>query len=144
MLKKFEVSTLILRVVLGVTFFIHGLVKFQGGIENIVGWFDSIGLPGSMAYGVALLEMIGGILLIVGLGSRIVSALLVLLMLGATVKVKLAGGFLGNGQGAGYELDLALAAMALFIAINGSKMFALDSLIFKKDNNETVSEKKAA
>jgi putative oxidoreductase len=139
MMKKFEVSTLILRLVLGVTFFIHGLVKFQGGIENIVGWFDSIGLPGVLAYGVAGLEMVGGIALVVGLGSRIVSALFVLLMLGATVKVKLAGGFLGNGQGAGWELDLALLAMALFIVINDSKMFSLDKVIFKGQKNETHS-----
>ena len=48
MMKKIEVSTLILRLVLGVTFFVHGLVKFQGGIENIVGWFDAIGLPGGL------------------------------------------------------------------------------------------------
>ena len=138
-MKKFEVSTLILRLVLGVTFFIHGLVKFQGGIENIVGWFDSIGLPGVLAYGVAGLEMVGGIALVVGLGSRIVSALFVLLMLGATVKVKLAGGFLGNGQGAGWELDLALLVMALFIAINDSKMFALDRVLFKGQKNEAQS-----
>ncbi|WHX98307.1 DoxX family protein [Neobacillus sp. DY30] len=138
-MKKIEVSTFVLRLVLGVTFFIHGLVKFQGGIENIVGWFDSIGLPGVLAYGVALLEMVGGLALIVGLGSRIVSALFVLLMLGAIVKAKLAGGFLGNGQGAGWELDLALLAIALFIAINDSKMFALDKVFFKGQNNQTQS-----
>ncbi|WP_066304746.1 DoxX family protein [Bacillus sp. FJAT-29814] len=142
-MKKIEASTLILRLVLGVTFFVHGLVKFQGGIENIVGWFDSIGLPGFLAYAVALLELVGGIALIVGFGSRVVSALFVLLMLGATFSAKLAGGFLGNGQGAGYELDLALAAMALVIAITGSKMFALDSLFFKKDKNESHVKKAA-
>ena len=139
MMKKFEASTLILRLVLGVTFFVHGLVKFQGGIENIVGWFDSIGLPGVLAYVVALLEMVGGIALIVGLGSRIVSALLVLLMLGAIVKGKLAVGFLGNGQGAGWELDLALLVMALFIVINDSKMFALDKVLFKGQKNTPQS-----
>jgi len=139
MMKKIEVSTLILRLVLGATFFIHGLVKFQGGIENIVGWFDSIGLPGVLAYGVAVIEMVGGLALILGLGSRIVSSLFVVLMLGATVKVKLAGGFLGNGQGAGWELDLALLVMALFIAINDSKMFALDKVLFKGQKNEAQS-----
>jgi putative oxidoreductase len=138
-MKKIEVSTLILRLVLGATFFIHGLVKFQGGIENTVGWFDSIGLPGVLAYGVAVVEMVGGLALIIGLGSRIVSGLFVVLMLGATVKVKLAGGFLGNGQGAGWELDLALLVMALFIAINDSKMFALDKVLFKGQKNEAQS-----
>jgi putative oxidoreductase len=139
MMKKIEVGTLILRLVLGVTFFVHGLVKFQGGIENIVGWFDAIGLPGGLAYAVALLEIVGGLALVVGLGSRIVSALFVLLMVGATVKGKLAIGFLGDGQGAGWELDLALLVMALFIAINDSKMFALDKVLFKGTKNQTQS-----
>ena len=139
MLKKFEASTLILRVILGITFFVHGVVKFQGGIENIAGWFGAIGLPGFLAYVVASIEVVGGIALILGLGSRVVAALLALLMIGATLKVKLAVGFLGNGEMAGYELDLALLAMAVFIAINGSKMFALDQVIFKGQKTDTKS-----
>ena len=85
-----------------------------------------------------LIELVGGILLIIGLGSRVVSAILAVLMIGATLKVKLAVGFLGNGQMAGYELDLAFLAMAVFIVINGSKLFAVDQLVFKKQ--ATVSE----
>ncbi|KAA9014514.1 DoxX family protein [Niallia endozanthoxylica] len=135
-MKNVEAGALILRVVLGITFFVHGLVKFQGGIENTVGWFASIGLPGGLAYAVAIVELVGGLALIIGLGSRVVSALLALLMIGATLKVKLAMGFLGNGQGAGYELDLALLAMAVFIVINGSKLLAVDQLFGKK--KETV------
>ncbi|WP_339146804.1 MULTISPECIES: DoxX family protein [unclassified Sutcliffiella] len=131
MINKYEIGTLILRVVLGLTFFVHGLAKFQGGIENTVGWFDSIGLPGFFAYGVALLEIIGGIALVLGLFSRVVSGLIALLMVGAILKVKFAVGFLGNGQMAGYELDLAFLAMALFIVMNGSKAFALDQVILK-------------
>jgi putative oxidoreductase len=137
MLKKYEISTLILRVVLGITFLIHGYVKFQGGIENTVGWFASIGLPGVLAYGVAVVELVGGILLIIGLGSRIVSALYVLLMAGAIFTAKLSVGFIGV-QGAGYELDLAFLAMALVIAINGSKLYAVDQIVFKQ--KETVAE----
>lgn len=131
MTNKYELSTLLLRVVLGITFFVHGLVKFQGGIENTVGWFDSIGIPGFMAYVVALIELVGGVALIIGFGTKIVSALLAIVMLGATLKVKLAVGFLGNGQMAGYELDLALLVMAVFLAVNGSKMLSLDQVVFK-------------
>lgn len=136
MLGKNEIGALILRVTLGILFFIHGLVKFQGGIENIVGWFESIGLPGFMAYGVALVELIGGIALIIGLGTRLVSALLALLMIGATLKVKLSVGLLGNGQTAGYELDLAFLAMAVYLVINGSRALSVSQLIFQKDSNE--------
>jgi putative oxidoreductase len=132
MLLKNEVGALILRVVLGITFFIHGFVKFQGGIENQVGWFSSIGLPGFLAYVVAIIELVGGFALFIGLGTKVISALLAILMIGATVKVKLSLGFLGNGQMAGYELDLALLAMAAYLAINGSKLISMNQLISQK------------
>lgn len=131
MASKYEWSALILRVVLGIAFFVHGLTKFQGGIENITGWFESIGLPGFLAYGVAFLETVGGIALIVGLGTKVISTLFALLMAGAILKVKLAAGFLGDGQSAGYELDLAFLAMAVSLAITGSKFCSLDRVIFK-------------
>ena len=57
-------------------------------------------------------------------------------MIGATVKVKLSLGFLGNGQMAGYELDLALLAMAAYLAINGSKLLSMNQLITQKDSKD--------
>ncbi|KIL74506.1 DoxX family protein [Bacillus badius] len=123
--RKYEWSALILRVVLGVSFFVHGLAKFQGGLENSAGWFDSIGLPGFLAYGVAFLEAAGGIALVIGLGTKVLSTLFALLMIGAMVKVKLAAGFLGDGQSAGYELDLAFLAMAVSLVLTGSKLYSV-------------------
>ncbi|OCA85094.1 DoxX family protein [Pseudobacillus wudalianchiensis] len=141
MTNKYEWSALILRVVLGIAFFVHGLAKFQGGIENIVGWFESIGLPGFLAYGVALIETAGGIALILGLGTKMVSALLALIMIGAILKVKLAAGFLGNGQSAGYELDLAFLAMAVSLAVTGSKLYSLGHVIFRgREYNDDASK----
>jgi putative oxidoreductase len=119
MLKN-DFGALLLRVTLGIIFFVHGIVKFQSGIENIAGWFRSIGLPGFMAYAVALLETIGGIALIIGLGTRIVSALFGILMIGAIIKVKLAVGFLGNGQMAGWEFDLALLVISIYLSIGSN------------------------
>jgi len=136
MVLKHEIGALILRVVLGITFFIHGYVKFQGGIENQAAWFSSIGLPGFLAYVVAIIELVGGFALIIGLGTKIISALIAILMIGATVKVKLSLGFLGNGQMAGYELDVVLLAMAVFLAINGSKLWSVDQLIFQRDSKD--------
>lgn len=132
---KTELGALILRVTLGALFFIHGFVKFQGGIENSVSWFNSLGLPGFMAYGVALLEIIGGVTLIIGLGTRIVSALFVLQMIGAILTVKLSVGLLGNGQMPGYELDLGYMVMALYLTINGSNLLSMGQLIFQRKSN---------
>lgn len=127
-MNKHEIGALLLRVVLGVTFFVHGLDKLQGGIENTAGWFASMGLPGILAYVVTGIELIGGVALIVGFGTKIVSALLALIMVVAIVKVKIAAGFMG-----GYELDIVLLAIAVFLSITGSSMFSLDSKIPTKD-----------
>ncbi|MBD2863285.1 DoxX family protein [Paenibacillus oceani] len=124
--RNIEIGLLITRLVLGIIFLVHGIVKFRDGIGNISGWFDSIGIPGFAAYIVAIIELVGGLALIVGFGTRIVSILLAIVMAGAIFKVKLAAGFLGNGQVAGYELDLALLAIALLLALSGSRLLALD------------------
>lgn len=135
MMIKNEIGALILRLTLGALFLIHGIVKFQGGIENIVGWFESIGLQEFMAYGVALVEIIGGFALIIGLATRLVSALFALLMIGATLKVKLAVGLLGNGQMTGYELDLAFLAIAVYLVMNGSKLLSINQLFTQENPN---------
>ncbi|MED4731040.1 DoxX family protein [Aneurinibacillus migulanus] len=132
MTKQSEIGILILRLVIGITFLIHGLDKFQSGIGNIAGWFESIGLPGFLAYIVATIETVGGIAVILGLGTRIVSFLFILVLAGAIITVKSAVGFTGNGQMAGYELDLALLAIAVHLAINGSSLYSVDALLRKK------------
>lgn len=133
MLRKNEVITTILRVFLGATFLIHGLTKFQGGIENTVGFFESLGLPGFTAYMVALIELIGGIAIVLGVGTRIISILFAIVLAVAIVKVKLAVGFLGNGQMAGYELDLALMAISIYLATTNKSFLALDNVLFRSE-----------
>ncbi|WP_078411547.1 DoxX family protein [Priestia abyssalis] len=133
---KYEGSSLLLRLILGITFFLHGLSKFQGGINNAAGWFDSIGIPGFLAYVVAIIELAGGIAMILGLGTRIVAVLFAIVMLGAIFTVKLSAGFMGNGQAAGYELDLVLLAVSIYFAVNGSRLWSFDSVLRKKTEDE--------
>ncbi|MFB6367775.1 DoxX family protein, partial [Paenibacillus elgii] len=115
------------RIVLGVIFLLHGLQKFQTGIEKAAGFFQSIGLPGFLAYAVGGIELIGGICMILGLGVRVVGALFAIIMLGAILTVKLSQGFIG-----GYEFDLALFAMSLLLLISGNRVLAVDSLFRKR------------
>jgi putative oxidoreductase len=139
--NKHDFGGLVLRITLGVIFLVHGIVKFQSGIDNIAGWFSSIGLPGFMAYGVALLEVVGGIALIIGLGTRLFSVLFALLIVGAIVKVKLAAGFLGNGEVAGWEFDLALLAMSIYLVLSEQQSLSVDRWIKARaviDTNKSV------
>ncbi|MBP1916579.1 putative membrane protein YphA (DoxX/SURF4 family) [Lederbergia galactosidilyticus] len=132
---KQEIGKVILRVVFGLTFFIHGLSKFQDGISNTVGYFDSLGIPGFLAYVVATIELIGGIALIFGIGTRIISLLFALIMIGAIFTAKLSLGFLGNGQMAGYELDLLLLAISFFFIFADKSVLSLDQKLFNSTNN---------
>lgn len=134
MIKKEELGLVVLRGFLGVTFLIHGFTKFQGGISNIVGFFESLGLPGFMAYVVALIELVGGIAMLLGFGTRIVAALFALILAVATIQVKFAVGFLGDGQMAGYELELALLVVSVYLALKSKSVWAIDNMIFRSKN----------
>ncbi|HAQ07982.1 MAG TPA: DoxX family protein [Bacillus bacterium] len=134
MINRHEAAATILRLVLGATFLVHGAAKFQGGIENTAGFFESLGFPGFSAYIVALVELVGGLAMLLGVGTRVISILFAIVLAVAVIKVKLAGGFLGNGQMAGYELDLALLAISIFLAITNKSLFALDNVIFQSKN----------
>lgn len=128
--KLSYIGLLIIRVALGVTFLVHGIQKFTGGIGNISGWFESIHLPGIAAYLVAIVELLGGIAMILGLGTRVIGALFSIVMLVAIFKVKLALGFTGTNGSAGYEIDFALLSMSAAMALIGSPAYSIDRLFF--------------
>ena len=69
-----------------------------------------------LAYGVATVELVGGLLLILGLGVRYIGLLFALVMVGAIVKVKWSAGLLGDGK-IGFELELALLAMGAYLFV---------------------------
>jgi putative oxidoreductase len=129
---KLTVVSTIMRVVLGILFLAHGISKFQMGMAGVSGWFQSVGIPGFLAYIVSPIELVGGILLIVGLFTRYVSILLILVLLGAVFTVKLSAGLMGNGQMAGYELDLSFMLVALYLAVSNNTGFSLDQLLFRR------------
>lgn len=130
-MNKNEIGKFILRIVLGFIFFIHGLSKFQGGISNTAGFFDSLGIPGFMAYMVAMIELVGGIAVILGIGTKIVSVLFAIILLGAIFTAKLPAGLLGNGQMAGYELDLILLAASIYFVLAKESALSLENKFFQ-------------
>jgi putative oxidoreductase len=127
---KNEVGGLILRLVLGGVFLLHGLVKFREGISETITRFDGYGIPYAevVGFGVAGIELLGGFFLIIGFSTRFVSALLVGVMAGAIIFVKFEEGFLN-----GFEFNVALIGMALYLLIAGSNLLSLDQLFAEKE-----------
>lgn len=130
-MTKTAFVSIIMRVVLGIIFIFHGVDKFQG-ISNVEAWFSSIGIPGVLAYVVAAIELIGGILLILGLFTRYVAGLFVIILIGAIITAKLSAGLLGNGQMAGYELDLGFILVSLYLVVADRSPFSVDRFIMSK------------
>lgn len=66
-----------LRIVVGVTFLLHGLDKL-GDVSGTEQFFASLAIPapGLLALFVAVAETVGGLLLIAGLATRLASAAL--------------------------------------------------------------------
>ncbi|MFC0862807.1 DoxX family protein [Sphaerimonospora cavernae] len=123
------IALLIGRVGIGVIFLMHGWQKFTTmGLSGTTAFFEQIGvpLPGLAAPAIAVLEVAGGLALILGAVLPVVGTLLALNMLGAIVFVHGANGF-SVGEG-GYEYVLALAVAALAIGFSGGGTLALDTL----------------
>ena len=120
-----DIALLILRVVMGAVFIVHGWPKIKDLHANAKG-FDKMGFRPGILWGtiVAFLEFFGGITLIAGFLTQVVGLLLAVQMLVAAVwKIKNKQRFAG-----GYELDIALLAMGLILATSGAGAFALDNL----------------
>lgn len=114
-----------LRLAVGVIFIVHGTGKFGPGF---VGFLSNIGLPPEMQIPIALAETVSGILLIIGVLSRISSSLLSIIMLGAIFHVKGAASLTGER---GFEIDLLLLAASLTIITMGPGRISISHLAKK-------------
>src|SRR5215210_4432780 len=124
-------APLVVRVIVGVIMFAHGLQKLtQMGPGNFGGQMLAglgVPLPELMGYVVTFVELVGGILLIVGLFSRIAALSLTIDLVVAILLVKLNVGLIApQGSGAGAELDLALIAGLLVVLLAGPGKLSVD------------------
>lgn len=130
---------LVLRLTLGLIIFPHGAQKLLGwfggfGFSGTMGYFTgTVKLPWLIAFLVILVEFFGSLCLLAGLGGRIWSVALVILMLGIIFTAHVKHGFfmnwIGNQAGEGYEYHLLVIGMSIALLLNGSGKFSLDGII---------------
>ena len=124
-----ELGLTILRVVVGLTFLLHGWQKlFAMGLPGVAGFFGQLGLPAPAlaATLVSFLELIGGAALIIGLFTGWLAIALAVDMLVATLLVHLPNGFFAP---MGVELTLMLLAGLVTLVLASPGVFAVDRLI---------------
>ena len=123
--KLHDVVNMGLRAAVGVIFIVHGSGKFNPGF---LGFMEMLGLPPEMQIPIALAETVPGILLLIGVFTRLSASLLSIVMLGAIVYVKQAGNLTGER---GFELDLILLAACLVVMIAGPGRISISHVIKK-------------
>jgi putative oxidoreductase len=125
--KYHDLAILLLRIGVGVIFIVAGWSKLTG-IEGTQGFFENSGipLPGIMAWVVAIIEFVGGIMVLTGTYIRIPALLLACVMIGALIFTKLDATF------GAMRLDtmLLLTSLALFIFDSGK--YSVDNKIKNK------------
>ena len=123
--KLHDVVNMGLRAAVGVIFIVHGSGKFNPGF---LGFMEMLGLPPEMQIPIALAETVPGILLLIGVFTRLSASLLSIVMLGAIFYVKQAGSLTGER---GFELDLILLAACLVVMVAGPGRISISHMIKK-------------
>ena len=113
----------LLRIHFGIILLAHGWLKiYVFSIAGTVGYFSSIGLPPIIAYLVIFGELAGGLALILGIQTRLASALAVPIVFGAAV-MNSGNGWLHSASGGGWEYAASLTVIAVSLAIMGSGQY---------------------
>jgi putative oxidoreductase len=118
-------AALLLRLALGTMFVAHALLKlFVFTLPGTAQFFQSLGLPGALAYVTFAAELVGGVMLILGVGSRWVAAALVPFLIGAAW-VHLGNGWLFSAPNGGWEYPIFLIVAAIAQILLGDGAYAL-------------------
>ena len=123
--KTAPYAALLLRVALGVMFIAHGLMKvFVFTLPGTAQFCASVGFPGWTAYPVTGLEIAAGVLLVLGVRSRIVAAAMIPVLIGAAT-VHAGNGWVFSAPNGGWEYPVFLIVVAAVVALLGDGAGAL-------------------
>jgi len=129
-------APLVLRLVVGTIFIVHGYQKLTG-LEGYTGYLTSLGVPlaGLFAVIVMIVEFFGGILLVLGFFTHWVAKLQAIEMIVVIPLVHLGNGFLNSNMG--YEFPLLILAASISLMITGAGEWSLDHKMHSKREEST-------
>ena len=130
--RRIDTGLLILRIVIGLVFLMHGGQKlFVYGFAGVTGAFGQMGIPMPAIAGplAAIVEFLAGGALVIGLLTRLAAIGLAIDMLGAILFVHIKGGFF---MPTGYEFALTLLGANIALALTGAGYYSVDRLIAER------------
>ena len=123
-----DIILLTIRLVLAYGFYVTASMKWQN-IGGVAGWFGELGIPFPVinAYLAASTEVLGVILLTLGLATRIISIPLIITMIVAIVTVHWQNGFESGNNG--FEIPLYYMLLLFVLLIRSSGKYGFDHFI---------------
>jgi putative oxidoreductase len=128
--KLKPLGLLVLRLGVAAIFLSTGYDKLFGAPGKWLAWFPKQGFPSYFAYVAGSLEFFGGVLLVLGLLTRVIGLLLAIQMAIAVWKVSLPHSGIYNVEGYGLPLMLGVACLALFTV--GAGILSVDGATFER------------
>ena len=125
--QRIEFATFLLRVTLGIMYLSHSLVLKLAtyGLAGTAGFFESVGLPGWLAYVTFVAEAVGGVLLVAGVKTRWVVLALMPALLGAIIWVHGLNGWVFTAPNGGWEYPAFLIVVSIVQFLLGDGAYAL-------------------
>lgn len=118
--RRIDAAAIVLRTALGVMFVSHALLKyFVFTLPGTAQFFASLGLPGALGYVTFAAELVGGVLLLAGIGTRTVALGLMPFVIGATW-AHAGNGWVFNAPNGGWEYPAFLSIATLLTALLGN------------------------
>jgi putative oxidoreductase len=117
---------LLLRWCLGAMFVAHALYKWRvDTIPGVIAFFESLRVPGWLAYVTIASELAGGVCLIIGICPRYVALLLMPTMIGTIILVHGKNGWRFTNKGGGWEYPAFWTAALLAVFLMGDGAITL-------------------
>lgn len=116
-----DVGLLFLRIAVGIPFIVHGITKIMD-VTGTAAFFASIGLPFYLVYVIGILELVAGLMILLGVYAWIGGWIVAVIMAGAYLVVKHKFAFIG---GMSFEIDYAFFFAGLAIAFMGSGKYSV-------------------
>jgi putative oxidoreductase len=127
--QQTELATFVLRVALGIMYLAHSLVLKLStyGLGGTAAFFIGVGLPGWLAYVTFAAEVVGGVLLILGVQTRWVVLALSPALFGAIIWVHAGNGWVFTAPNGGWEYPAFLIVASVVQFLLGDGAYALGS-----------------
>lgn len=143
-MRRAGLDTALIRAGFALVLLVHGLGRlgvgpreFGPSVAETAGLLGTAGLPapGMLAWAVTLVEVVGGLFILVGFLVQFTSVVVSIQMLLAFATVHLPAGWMEDGMG--IELTGLLVLLSVAFVIGGSGELSVDRMVFGEDSSPT-------